>query len=210
MKYKQIVFDVDGTLLDTEYAVLHSLQDTVEEASGERPPLGSLAFALGITGADALRALGFADVPAALERWIGAMERYGDTVAPFAGIEAALAALAGLGYRLGIVTSKTGPELKRELDRFGLGRYFATVVCADDTAGHKPGPDPLLEYMARAGAGSGETLYVGDSRYDGECAKAAGVKFALAVWGCRGAGIAADYYPSTPEGLVSLMKDEDR
>ena len=48
MRYKEIVFDVDGTLIDTEYAVLHSLQDTVCHFTGKTPEIESLTFALGI------------------------------------------------------------------------------------------------------------------------------------------------------------------
>lgn len=58
MKYEHIVFDIDGTLIDTEYAVLHSLQETIMELSGEEIPVSELTFALGITGADALKILG--------------------------------------------------------------------------------------------------------------------------------------------------------
>ena len=54
MKYKHIVFDIDGTLIDTEYAVLHSLQETIKELSGRKIPCSELRFALGITGTDAL------------------------------------------------------------------------------------------------------------------------------------------------------------
>lgn len=53
MKYKHIVFDIDGTLIDTEYAVLHSLQETIKELSGRKIPCSELRFALGITGTDA-------------------------------------------------------------------------------------------------------------------------------------------------------------
>lgn len=50
MKYKHIVFDIDGTLIDTEYAVLHSLQETIRVLSGREIPCSELKFALGITG----------------------------------------------------------------------------------------------------------------------------------------------------------------
>ena len=55
MKYKHIVFDIDGTLIDTEYAVLHSLQETIKGLSGREIPCSELRFALGITGTDALK-----------------------------------------------------------------------------------------------------------------------------------------------------------
>ena len=57
MKYKHIVFDIDGTLIDTEYAVLHSLQETIRALSGREIPCSELKFALGITGIDALKKL---------------------------------------------------------------------------------------------------------------------------------------------------------
>ncbi len=55
MRYKHIVFDIDGTLIDTEYAVLHSLQETVRALSGKEIPCSELIFALGITEIDALK-----------------------------------------------------------------------------------------------------------------------------------------------------------
>ena len=61
MKYKHIVFDIDGTLIDTEYAVLHSLQETIKELSGRKIPCSELRFALGITGTDALKKLEIKD-----------------------------------------------------------------------------------------------------------------------------------------------------
>lgn len=69
MKYKQIVFDIDGTLIDTEYAVLHSLQETLRTVTGNTPELRELSFALGITGKDTLEKLHIPDLPFALDLW---------------------------------------------------------------------------------------------------------------------------------------------
>lgn len=69
MKYKHIVFDIDGTLIDTEYAVINSLIKTISEITGRAPQYESLKFALGITGRNALELLKIPDIEDALKRW---------------------------------------------------------------------------------------------------------------------------------------------
>ena len=69
MKYKHIVFDIDGTLIDTEYAVINSLIKTITEITGRAPQYESLKFALGITGRNALELLKILDIEDALKRW---------------------------------------------------------------------------------------------------------------------------------------------
>ena len=69
MKYKHIVFDIDGTLIDTEYAVINSLIKTITEITGSAPQYESLKFALGITGRNALELLKILDIEDALKRW---------------------------------------------------------------------------------------------------------------------------------------------
>lgn len=206
MRYRQIVFDIDGTLIDTEYAVLHSLQDTVEETVGKRIPVSELTFALGITGADAMKILDIKDSDHALKLWDGNMEKYKDTVKVFDGVAKLLKELEKADCEMGIVTSKTREEFRHDFCGFGIDRYFKTIVCADDTKEHKPGAAPLLKYMELSEADCGEILYVGDSRYDSECAENAGVDFALAVWGSHSKSVRARFYPERPGDLPGLIK----
>lgn len=205
MKYRHIVFDIDGTLIDTEHAVLSSMQETIKTLTGKDMPVEQLTFALGIPGEDALRTISIEDVQPALDLWINNMQKYSHTEKVFEGIPEVLDTLARSGYKMGIVTSRIREEFVHDFGRFGIGHYFETVICADDTKEHKPAPAPLLKYMELTETRSDEVLYVGDSPYDSLCAHNAGVDFALAVWGSHNSSEQAEFYPERPVDLLDIM-----
>lgn len=206
MRYRYVAFDLDGTLIDSEEAVLRSLRDTLLAVTGEDHPLSELTFSLGIPGEDCLKRLCLPDPVKTLEQWEDTLRRYTPLVKLFPAVPELLETLTDMGVSLGVVTSKTQEELSYDFIPLGLEKYFSTVVTATDTALHKPCPEPLLKFMERSGAAPEETLYVGDSSYDRECARSAGVDFALAVWGCRGRELPAEHTPSEPMALVSIIK----
>ena len=191
MKYKHIVFDIDGTLIDTEYAVLHSLQE--------------LRFALGITGTDALKKLEIKDTSYAIELWDKNMRNYTNTIKVFDGIIELLKNLLSLDYEMGIVTSKTREEFTHDFCPFGISHYFKTIICADDTQEHKPNAAPILKYMELSKTDHSKVIYIGDSKYDSKCAENAGIDFALAVWGSHNKHIKADYFLEKPANLLSAI-----
>ena len=106
-KYKHIIFDIDGTLIDTEEAILQSLQDTVHEILHKDIEKSELRFALGIPGSMTLRTLGITDTEHANSRWNEHLLKYKSRIRLFDGIPQLLGNLKMNGYRLGIVTSKT-------------------------------------------------------------------------------------------------------
>lgn len=205
MKYKQIVFDIDGTLLNNEYAVLQSFAEALKITEGKDYTHDELRFCLGITGETALKKMGVQDVAGTLRIWIERLSAYENTVRIFEGIEETLCALSNAGYKMGIVTSKTRGEFEKVFRKYPIAGYFKTAVCAEDTTEHKPQPGPLLKYMELSGTKAEELLYIGDSRYDGGCAKGAGIDFALAVWGCADKTVEAQYYLSQPQKLLAVL-----
>ena len=166
MTYKHIVFDIDGTLIDTEYAILHSLQKTLEVTLNKKIEISKLTFALGIPGENALEKLGVDNISATLELWIENMNEFSDRINIFSGIDDVLKALTSSGYKLGIVTSKTKDEFIQDFYKLEINNYFDIVVCADDTEKHKPFPDPLIKYMELSRVEKHEILYIGDTEYD--------------------------------------------
>ena len=199
--YKHIVFDVDGTLINTEYAVLHSLKDVLLEVTGKNYDVADLTFALGITGETTLKRLNIANVAFVNDLWNKYLDKYRDKVCVFDGIKELLNKLKPF-YGIGIVTSKTTTEFKNDFSYFGLDEYFNIIICADDTEKHKPNPEPLLKYMELSKTNNDDILYIGDSTYDMQCANSANVKFAFAKWGNKYQTLNADFVLEKPSDLL--------
>ncbi len=204
--FTTIIFDVDGTLIDTEEAILNSLQKVLR-AEGRAYSQDELRFALGIPGMDTLKQLEIDDAERVLATWSETVLEFSDTVRLFQGAQEVVTQLADRPLRLGIVTSKTKQEVRDEFDPFGLSHHFDCIVSASDTVKHKPHPDPLLLCLETLGAPKEGALYIGDSIYDMQCAHSAGIPFALALWGSKTTAPfdAAEYILNEPMDVLKLL-----
>ena len=211
-KYKHILFDIDGTLIDTEEAILQSLQDTVREMLHKDIGRHELKFALGIPGSVALSKLGITDTERANDRWNEHLLKYKSRIRLFDGIPELLDSLKMNGCKLGIVTSKTRSEYTADFAApFALSGYFNTVICVEDTARPKPYPDPLLTYLNTAHIHAEDALYIGDTLYDCQCAQNARVDFGLAAWGNAATQeIPADYLFKSPADVQFLLSGNSK
>ena len=206
MKYRHIVFDVDGTLVDTEYSVLHSFRDVLEELTGKRYEPEELRYALGMPSEDALKRYDITFTREIGLRWGALSAQYGHANKLFDGIETLLEELKANGCHLGVVTSRSRAEFQGDIEGFGIAHFFDHLICSDDTREHKPKAAPLLKYLELSGAGKAETIYIGDSIYDALCAQAAGVDFADALWGSHSKDRPAKYFPETPLEFLEMLK----
>ncbi len=188
-----VLFDLDGTLVDTTELILQSFAHAFDaHLPGRLPSRRDLVATFGRSLPAALQELaaenGAADPRALADEMLTTyrdfQRQHHDTlIRPFDGIDAALSALHASGYRLGVVTSKMQHFARRGMRLFDLERHFDVAVFHDDVTRHKPDPEPLLEAARRAGVAPAEAIYIGDSTHDIVAGRAAGMTTVAVLWG---------------------------
>lgn len=206
MPYTHIAFDIDGTLISSEYANMKALQDTLLKFRGFAPSMEELLPYFGLPGMDALAHLGVTDREVIYPYWAEHVHDYDDTIRPYDGVLEMLAKLRDMGFALGVVSSKKRAEYIRGFQPMPVSAFFTVQVLEEDTKTHKPGPEPLLRYLELTGARPENVLYVGDREGDLKCARGAGMEFAFARWGNPDGEMDADYDLKTPADLVTLLE----
>jgi pyrophosphatase PpaX len=204
-----LLFDLDGTIIDTIDLILASARHATETVLGEALSDEVLRHNIGVP----LRTQMGEYAPGHVDDLLAAYREHNDRVhddliQEFPGTEEALAALSRRGYPMGIVTSKSRSVAQRGVDHFGLGRFFEFVVGFEDTDEHKPGPVPVLEGARRLGVAPERCVYVGDSPHDIEAGKAAGSITVAAMWGPfpdRALAAEPDFAIDRLADLVSLL-----
>ncbi|HXF98399.1 MAG TPA: HAD-IA family hydrolase [Gaiellaceae bacterium] len=185
MRFPVVLFDLDGTLIDSGPIILASLQHAVRTVLERDIAYEELAATVGGQGLVAqMRALDPERVDDLVEAYRVHNDPLHETLQAFEGMLAVLPRLRAEGRRLGVVTAKRRRTVRLAFARFPeLESQFDAVVTYEDTERHKPDPDPLLAALERLDARPAEAAYVGDSPFDIQAAKAAGA-FAVAVgWG---------------------------
>ncbi len=184
MRYPVVLFDLDGTVVDTGAIILASMRHAAETVIGGDYTDEQLLAAVGGPGLEAqMQALDPSRVDELVRVYRAHNEPLHETIAIFEGMDRVLDELKDRGHRLGIVTAKRRATVDLAFARVPIEHLFDTVVGGDETAEHKPHPAPLLLALERLGADAGGAAYVGDSPFDMQAAKAAGL-FAVGVsWG---------------------------
>jgi pyrophosphatase PpaX len=185
VRFRIVLFDLDGTLIDSGPIILASMQHAVRMVLGREIPPEQLGVTIGGQGIVAqMRAIDEEHADALLEVYKEHNDGLHETLEAFEELLALLPGLVAEGRKLGIVTAKRHRTVALALERFpALASNFGVVIAHEDTERHKPDPDPVLLGVERLGGVPAEAAYVGDSPFDIGAAKAAGV-YAVAVgWG---------------------------
>ena len=192
-----ILFDLDGTLVDTVPLIIASFQHTLSERLGWRPTPAQCTQWIGRSLRDTFDGLapGRADeLIAHYLEWNLANHRA--YVRPFAGVDGLVAALEASGRTFGVATSKRRASALVSLDCAGLAGRVPLLACEEDTVHHKPAPDPLLHALAQVGGSPGTAVYIGDAVVDLQAAHAAGITAVAVTWGAGGADALAAINPA--------------
>jgi pyrophosphatase PpaX len=184
MRFSVVLFDLDGTVIDSGAIILASMRHAAKEVLGLEPPDEELMAAVGGPGLEAqMRELAPDRVEELVTVYRAHNEPLHDTLAVCEGMDDVLVRLKDEGRRLGIVTAKRRATVELAFDAVPLRHLFDTVVGGDETTRHKPDPDPLLLALERLDARPEDTAYVGDAPFDVRAARAAGVHAVAVTWG---------------------------
>ncbi|MBR2039317.1 MAG: HAD family hydrolase [Phascolarctobacterium sp.] len=204
-QYKAVLYDLDGTLLDTYEMNMIPLQQIIREELGEERTLEQLRPFYSQPGLKTMADLGIRDIDGVYARWVSYVNRYEKGAVPYPGIPEVLQTFQATGIRQAVVSSKMHAQYRIDMDRWGLAQYMETAVLAEDTLRHKPHPDPILECLRRMDLTPDDVIYIGDAQSDLDAARNAGVDFGFAGWS-GGAASPAGHHFHTPEDLLLLLK----
>lgn len=204
---KHLIFDIDGTLLDTDQAVEAALAAATDRHGLPRISSSCIKEHCGLPGLDFLKLIGIPEAEAVFLDWRLELRKYSALIRPYPGIMELLRTLHAAGIPMGVVTSRTKDVAQPDLDALELTGFFQQVITSSDTAAHKPAPDPILLYLQRTGAAPDSCIYIGDTISDCQCAHGAGVPFCLAGWGAfRRTGMEEERVLESPEEVLTLLR----
>ena len=209
---RTILFDLDGTLIDSVQLILDSYRHTL--AAHGLPPVSDDEWLRGVGTPLSAQFAPWRDDQGTMEAMINTYREYNlanhdRMVREFPGVVEAVRGVRARGLKTGLVTSKARQGALRGLRLVGLDDAMDVLVCADEVRNAKPHPEPVETAVRLLQADASTTLYVGDSIHDLRSGRAAGVRTAAVLWGpftrAHLAPGEPDYWLEHPKGLLSLL-----
>jgi pyrophosphatase PpaX len=214
---RTVLFDLDGTLIDSIRLILDSYHHTL--ATHGLPPRSDQDWLAGVGTPLATQFAAWRDDPETLQALIATYREYNlkhhdRRVTVYPGVVEVVRALREEGVATGLVTSKNRAGAVRGLTLAQLEAMMDVMVCADEVENPKPHPEPVEKAVRLLGADPRRTLYVGDSVHDMLAGRAAGVRTAAVLWGPFGRshleGAQPDYWLERPDELLTLVRNSGK
>jgi len=214
-KKTTIMFDFDGTLMDTNEIIIKSWQHTFRTVAGHEADREVLLATFGeplvltmknFFGVEGEKALEYVDIYRDYQKGI-----FLDSISLFPGVPEMLEELKAAGYRMALTTSRLKKTTLMAVESFDIGKYFDVIITADDCSKHKPDPEPINITLEKMGVPKDQAVMVGDTTMDTGCAANAEVTSVLVGWSMalrdpekqKAAG--ADFIISQASDLITLL-----
>ncbi len=211
MRFPVVLFDFDGTVIDSGAIIIASMRHATKTVLGRDIPEEELGRAVGGSGlVEQMRVI----APDRVDELVACYREHNEPLhselTECAGMTDVLTRLKDEGRRLGVVTAKRRETVRLAFSYLPLERFFDVVVGSDDTERHKPDPQPLAHALDLLKASRDDAVYVGDSPFDIRAAKAAGVHSVAVTWGGihpreRLEAEEPDAVVATPEELLASL-----
>lgn len=208
--FKYILFDFDGTLVDTNELIIYSLSEAARKFTNRIITREDLNSVLGRYLEDQMKLLSPEHYKEMINFYREFYKEHQDQMTKeFPGIKQMLQGLKNNGCKIAVVSAKGRGGIEHSLEKFNLADYIDVIISAYDVQNNKPHPEPALKALEALNAVCDKTLIVGDSPYDILCGKNAGIKTVLVDWTIfpkhELLKLGPDYVIKTPEELIKIV-----
>ncbi|GAA0499173.1 pyrophosphatase PpaX [Salinibacillus aidingensis] len=187
MSIRTLLFDLDGTLIDTNELIISSFLHTLEQYVPGKYKREDVYDFIGPSLWDSFGQVMPDKVDEMVETYRKHnLEHHDSFVVAYDGVPETIQKLKEDGYKLGIVTTKVGDTAKRGLKVTELAAYFDVLIGLDDVRHEKPHPEPIYQALSALDAKADEAIMVGDNTHDILAGQNAGVKTAGVAWTIKG------------------------
>lgn len=203
---KGILFDLDGTILNTQKMNIIPLQKLILEELGKEISYDNLIKYCAYPGKQTIKMLGFDNIEDSYDKWVKYVNEFEEGAVLYDGFNEVFKILYEKGIKIGIASSKMKKQYEIDFTPTKLDKYIDCAVLAEDTILHKPNPEPLLLGAKLLNLNPENIIYVGDTIADEIASKKAGMKFALASWGAINISeMTADFILNQPLDILSII-----
>lgn len=205
MIYKGLLFDFDGTLLDTNDLIIETFQQVLEPRFPGKYSKKDLEAFIGPSLMDSFTQVDAKNVDVLIEEYTTWNRQHHDElVKEFDDVVEVLTILHQAGIRLAIVSTKRHDALIRGLNILGIAELFEVIIGNEDVQNTKPNPEPILLALERMHLQKHEVIMIGDNSHDIEGGQNAGVHTAGVAWSVKGAKYLKSLHPTY---MLYSMKD---